>query len=213
MIRWIDKLYEAFVPPIIKFFIDNSVYTLSLYAKKDRLKKYNKLHLACGSNILGGWANIDLNKDREVIRLDLTKPLPIESGTIEYIFSEHFIEHITRDDALLLLRECHRVMKQEGVIRITTPNLQKLITEYSSGNLNEWENVGWAPKTSCQLINEGMRLWGHQFVYDEDELILLLKEAGFQRMKLVTLGESEHNELEQLECRPFHDEIIIEATR
>lgn len=32
-------------------------------------------------------------------------------------------------------------------------------------------------------------------------------------MKVETVGNSEHEELKKLECRPFHDEIIIEATR
>lgn len=213
MKKQLYKLFEQLTPPLIVKLIDSSMYTISLSSKKERLKKYDKLHLACGPNILDGWSNIDLNRDEKIIRLDLTKLLPIANDSIQYIFSEHFIEHITRVEALSLLKECYRVMKKNAVIRITTPNLQKLITEYNSGKLNEWKNVGWLPSTSCKMMNEGMRLWGHQFVYDEDELKLLLQEAGFENIKLVALGKSEHKELEQLECRPFHDEIIIEATR
>lgn len=207
------KLFSALSPPILTYLFKSTVYTVAAPMKRKRLKQYKKLHLGCGSNILDGWANIDYSKDRRIIRLDLTKPLPVEKRSIRYIFSEHFIEHISREDLLSLLRECYRVLKPEGVIRITTPSLRKLISVYRTGQLTEFENVGWIPMSPCQLMNGGMRLWGHKFIYDKDELYNILFEVGFQDVKVETFGNSDHEELEHLECRPFHDELIIEATR
>jgi predicted SAM-dependent methyltransferase len=172
-----------------------------------------QLHLGCGGNLLPGWANVDLDAAAGAIRHDLTGPFPLPPETVKFIYSEHFIEHITRGQALALLRECHRVLAPGGVIRLSTPNLKKLLDEYLAGRTTEWSDVDWHPETTCQMLNEGMRLWGHQFVYDLDELTLLLKEAGFRHVNQAAWRESRHPELKGLECRPFHGEIIVEAIK
>ena len=99
----------------------------------------------------------------------------------------------------------------EGVFRVSTPDLRWLVAQYVSGKLDEWTDVGWVPETSCRLFNEGMRLWGHQFVYDLPELLLTLREAGFSDIRQVKHRESIHSDLVGLECRPWHQELIVEA--
>jgi len=172
-----------------------------------------KLHLGCGKNILSGWANIDVDGPDEVVKWDLTRPLPLATGTIDFIFNEHFIEHITRAEAHQLLSECHRLLTLRGVLRISTPSLQKLIDEYLRNRTTEWVDVGWNPATRCQMFNEGMRSWGHQFLYDKDELLGLLRACGFEEIVEVEWRRSQHEALRNLECRPFHSEIILEATK
>jgi predicted SAM-dependent methyltransferase len=63
------------------------------------------------------------------------------------------------------------------------------------------------------MLNEGLREWGHQFVYDACELGRLLEEAGFREVTQVAWRESTTPALRNLECRPFHGEIICEATK
>jgi predicted SAM-dependent methyltransferase len=181
--------------------------------KKRLLNSQEKLHLACGTNVLPGWVNVDQIDAKDVVKHDLTRPLPLASATITFIFAEHFIEHITREQGLALVRECHRLLKPGGVLRISTPDIKKLIAEYLSGQLDEWRDVQWLPATPCQLLNEGMRQWGHQFVYDEAELITLLREGGFERVQSAAWRQSQHPELSGRECRPYHQEIILEATK
>lgn len=172
-----------------------------------------RLHLGCGKNVLDGWTNVDIEPATGVIRHNLTKPFPLQSKTIQFIYSEHFIEHITREEALALLTESHRLLESGGVIRLSTPDLRKILNEYTANRLTEWLNVGWMPKTPCQMVNEGMRMWGHQFVYDKYELMLLLREAGFEHITQSEWRESNYPELRNLECRPFHGEIIVEAVK
>lgn len=129
------------------------------------------------------------------------------------IFNEHFIEHITRDEGVQFLKECHRVLKPGGAIRISTPDLRWLVAQYISDKLDEWTDVGWLPLTPCQLMNEGMRSWGHQFVYDRSELKAVLQLVGFTKITVVSHLDSTVPELRGLECRPWHQELIIEARR
>jgi predicted SAM-dependent methyltransferase len=177
------------------------------------LAGHTRLHLGCGNNVIAGWANVDADAVDGVIAWDLRRPLPAPDASFDYVFSEHFIEHVTRDEALRLLRECVRVLRPGGVLRTSTPDLRKLVSEYLAGRLDEWRDVAWLPQTPCRLLNEGMRSWGHQFVYDEPELRLLLAEAGFANVERVAWRESTHDALRSLECRPLHDEIIVEARR
>lgn len=180
--------------------------TLSPY----QLRGCDKLHLGSGGRRLPGWANIDITGLRNII-WDLRKPLPLPPGSIRYVYSEHFIEHVSRDQALRLLRNCGHLLAESGVVRISTPNLRQLVADYLAGKPLPLQFEGWSPATPCALLNEGMRLWGHQFVYDEEELVLLLREAGYGDIKRVGWGESEHAELRGLETRPFHGDLIFEA--
>ena len=48
--------------------------------------------------------------------------LPFESSSFGFIYSEHFLEHLTPSLALELLRECHRILKVGGVLRTVVPD-------------------------------------------------------------------------------------------
>ena len=171
-----------------------------------------KLHLGCGPHIKPGWENLDLQPGNGGKQADLTKPLPYLKDSVSYIFSEHFIEHISREQGVKMLKECFRVLKPGGVLRISTPNLEVLVLDYLDNKLTRWGSV-WLPNTRAQLINEGMRSWGHQFLYDIEELTLVLEEAGFQQVNIVSYMKSNDNALSDQEVRPYHEDIIMEAKK
>lgn len=170
-----------------------------------------KLHLGCGTNYIKGWTNVDLDSPMADAHADLRNPLPYGDASVDFIFNEHFLEHITREEGITFLSECRRVLKPVGVFRVSTPDLRWLVAQYVGGQLDEWADVGWVPGTPCRLFNEGMRLWAHKFVYDLPELFGALQEAGFSNVQQVGYRESTHSELVGLECRPWHRELIVEA--
>jgi predicted SAM-dependent methyltransferase len=174
------------------------------------LRGHDKLHLGAGSRQIPGWANLDIS-GRENIIWDLRKPLPLKPGQIRFVYSEHFIEHITRDDALLLLKHAHDALVSDGVLRISTPDLRSIVEHYRRGELMSAAHGNWFPQTPCRMVNEALRLWGHTFVYDEPELRALLAEAGFSAIQRVAHGKSEHPDLRGLETRPDLDDLIFEA--
>lgn len=171
-----------------------------------------KLHLGCGSIHLPGWINIDMEAPEADMHLDLRNPLPFESASVDCVYSEHFIEHVDRDEAVKLLKEVQRVLKPGGVIRLVTPDLRFLCCTYLAGNLDEW-GYSWRPASGARMINEGMRLWGHQFVYDTEELDALLHEGGFTERTYQNWRTSAYSELSGLETRPYHRDLIIEGRK
>jgi predicted SAM-dependent methyltransferase len=175
-----------------------------------KLKKHDKLHLGSGGRIIDGWANIDITGLR-TIPWDLRNPLPLARGQVRLVYSEHFIEHIDRGAAHRLFSRVRDAMVSGGVIRVSTPDLAKLIKDYQAGRVVRMEHGGWFPETPCRMVNECMRLWGHTFIYDEPELVALLGECGFSAIHRVKWGESEQPELRGLESRPDFDDLILEA--
>lgn len=174
------------------------------------LHKYEKLHLGSGSRQLKGWANLDINGRGNLV-WDLRKPLPLEPGKVRFVYTEHFIEHISRADAVRLFSHARKVMAAGGIIRVSTPDLRKLLDDYRNGHVVRMDHGPWYPATPCQMVNEGMRFWGHEFVYDEAELTDVLRESGFEKISRVKWGQSRFPELAGLESRPDFGDLILEA--
>jgi len=186
------------------------VARLRRFRTPSRLKRYDKLHFGSGARRLDGWANLDINGLGSLV-WDLRKPLPLAKAQVRFVYTEHFIEHIERDYAVRLFSHARKVMVTGGVLRISTPDLVKLVDDYRAGQVVRMEHGGWFPETPCRMVNEGMRMWGHTFVYDESELVGLLRECGFKTIERVQWGQSEHPELRNLESRPDFADLIVEA--
>jgi predicted SAM-dependent methyltransferase len=193
--------------------LSTAISTVARRRAARRLANQSRLHLACGTHLLEGWANIDIEGNDGVIKLDLTAPLPVTDSSLEFVFCEHFIEHVTLADACRLLQRIHTALRPGGVLRLSTPDLAVLVEHYQSRRLDTWRDVGWLPATACRLLNEGMHEWGHLFVYDQQELESTLRAAGFSSIRRMPWGVSDHAELSKLECRPDHGELIYEATK
>lgn len=171
--------------------------------------KIRKLHIGCGENLLSGWLNSDLDALGTILSIDATKPFPIENNEFDYVFSEHMIEHIPYAEGLLMLTECFRILKNEGIIRISTPNLPFLIDLYQKDKSNQqieyikWSTDDFIPEVGCYMdtfvINNFMRDWGHHFIYDEKTLRLSLEKAGFVNITRCDLNQSEYAVFKNME--------------
>jgi predicted SAM-dependent methyltransferase len=172
--------------------------------------KIQKLHIGCGNNALDGWLNSNYyTYAPHLIHLDATEPFPLANNEFDYIFSEHMIEHISREDGLLMLNECFRVLKPNGKIRISTPNLSFLVELYQSDKSTlQLEYIKWAtdifiPHVGAHedtyVINNFVRDWGHSFIYDEKTLRSSLEKAGFTNITKCELNQSDSDVFRNLE--------------
>ena len=171
-----------------------------------------KLNLGSGKHPFEGWDNLDLVDHPGVIKTDLSKPLAYANDSVDFAYSEHFLEHLTRAQGLAFLKEIKRVLKPGGIFRIVVPDLKLLCQKYLKGDFSGIPGC-WEPKTPAQMINEGFREWGHQFMYDDLELLLVTSEAGFTMAKLNEYRQSDHPELQNIELRPFNGELILEVIK
>jgi predicted SAM-dependent methyltransferase len=163
------------------------------------------LNVGSGNHPLPGFLNIDVVPQAD-LRHDLSKGLPFSDGTVDGVFSEHFLEHLTQAQGLAFLRECRRVLKPGGVARIAMPDLDELVRRYGS---TDWRGdgdmfkLGWHwVDNRCEMLNIGMREWGHQWVYNEEELRLAGQRAGLSARERMPWGESNIEKFRGLEYRP-----------
>ncbi len=165
-----------------------------------------KLHLGAGPIRLAGWLDTDIVGGDA--HLDLGRPLPLPSDTFHYAFGEHVIEHIAETAIPGLLRELHRVLRPGGVLRLTTPDLRKLIALYEDRNpeMDRARYAAWFAGVTgkdathaAQILNDQLRLWGHRHVFDEPELTARLHAAGFASVERREPLESPHPALRDLE--------------
>ena len=71
-----------------------------------------KLHLGCGPVHKEGWINVDLFGEPDLM-LDLREPLPLEDGSCQVIYSEHFFEHVDYPaGAQRILADCLRLLSR-----------------------------------------------------------------------------------------------------
>ncbi|MBA7607241.1 hypothetical protein ES703_14399 [subsurface metagenome] len=92
-----------------------------------------RLHIGSGTVRLDGWLNTDILPTAPLF-LDETQPLPLRDDTVRYIFCKHFLEHISRHAAFQFLKESFRVLHTEGILRISTPDVEALAREYLAGS-------------------------------------------------------------------------------
>jgi predicted SAM-dependent methyltransferase len=165
-----------------------------------------RLHLGAGPHRLQGWLNSDLVAGP--VHLDLARPLPLPDGAFAYVFAEHVIEHLAEQAGAALLVELHRVARPGGVVRLTTPDLRKVIALYEDRNpvvaRDDYASylatqTGKSYEQPCRLFNDYLRLWGHRYVYDEDDLTSKCMAAGFAEVVRREPGESVHAMLRGIE--------------
>lgn len=154
-----------------------------------------KLHVGCGPQVLDGWINVDNQPYPGVDQvLDVREAFPFSN--LQFIYAEHFIEHLPYDDAVKFLRNCRQALRDDGVMRISTPNLDWVwITQYHYGS---WQSESEKVK-DCFWINRGFHGWGHRFLYNKAALKETLHDAGFAEVVLRRYGESSHPELNGVE--------------
>ena len=173
------------------------------------------LHVGCGSVHLDGWINIDLESPVADVKHDLRQPLPYPDGSVDLIYNEHFIEHLNIPDGLIFMRECHRVLKSGGILRLATLDLSHVAFRY----FFRWKDQDWITRYNCdwlqtpaEMINLVFRAWEHKFIYDAQELNRRLREAGFTMVKRKKLNKSKHVQLRGRETRK-DSKLIMEATK
>lgn len=122
--------------------------------------------------------------------LDVRDGLPFEA--VEYIYAEHFIEHLTHDAGIRFLAECRAALNGSGVLRISTPNLDWVWS-------TQYHRPSQDAVRDCFAINKSFRGWGHQFLYNLETLTAALRDVGFADVRVCLYGESERPALENLE--------------
>lgn len=139
-----------------------------------------KLHLGCGSKILSGYVNTDIeNWSSKCDCVVDARNLPFVDNSFTEVYSRQMLEHIQPYDTMQVLREMYRVGSK---VKISVPDIERIC-------------IGWLVDKTVQENEALNNIWGtvykggkrfvrreHKTGFTFDRLKRLLKEAGFRRV-------------------------------
>lgn len=170
-----------------------------------------------------GWVVTNVNA---VTRnyLDATSRWPLEDASVEYVYADNMIEHITLGMAREMLAEAYRCMVPGGVIRLITPDIRAHVEMYLAGRASldtpaaqTYKSFGLDVEHPIDLVRIPIGSFGHHegYVYDFETLDAELTRAGFHSTTRCELGTSAHPPLADLDQRGDEGgaQIAVEATR
>ncbi|MFD5105020.1 class I SAM-dependent methyltransferase [Streptomyces cinereoruber] len=148
-----------------------------------------------GAHRIDGFFNIDVVPPADLL-WDVREGLPLHDGSVETLFSEHFLEHVDYPiSAKEYAREAHRVLVPGGRLITGVPDAAFVLARYPAGPEDAQEMIErWYGKRTCRadintyldLINYVFRdqdddpnYTPHHWAYDLDKLRQLFAEAGF----------------------------------
>ena len=200
LIRWTRSLFGV-TPETLsrKYFSKMQPWLIKNYMSQPGLKK---LQIGAQSNSIEGWLNVDLEpKEEHVVYMDATKPFPFKSNSVDYVFSEHMIEHVSFEEADFMLSECMRILKPEGKIRLATPNIltvanilidpdhsdhQVYIKHYHDRFMDRS-----LPIDPVYVVNKLFYSFDHRFIHGSSTLNYLLSKHGFKTIEEFPVGKSD----------------------
>jgi len=140
------------------------------------------------------WINIDVldlmgyaQRQGYIFKqMDVRQGLPYSDESVSLIYASHLIEHLSEGEGESFLKECYRVVKPNGLIRISTPNLRLLVYKYQRGEMGEFDDINLpcerAESQAAKLFE--LTLKGHATVYDGESLIGLMERIGFEAKEM-----------------------------
>lgn len=149
----------------------------------------------------------------DILVHDITDKLPFDDASVEYLYSSHMLEHIPRYDALEFVRECHRVLEDDGWIRIVVPDLRELAERYVAGDTKFFANE--EGPIADRFMQRNMFHDFHEWGYDAESLAALLAEGGFDQSAIHhrTYREGEVPNLDTIETHEPPKSVYVEAQK
>jgi predicted SAM-dependent methyltransferase len=151
------------------------------------VRSRNYLDIGCGSNLHPDFINLNYEWLRGIdICWDVSRGLPLPERSVKGVFTEHCLEHLPLATGDRVLKECYRVLKPGGTLRIVVPDGELYLSEYArivagdDGHLpfsdgDEYRGI----YTPIMSVNRIFGRFGHRFIYDYETLSELLSRQGF----------------------------------
>lgn len=181
---------------IISKVVREIIYHTSAKKRWRKLANSSFVKIELGSGTKSGkdgWITVDLS-GADII-WDLRRGIQMPDESVDRIYSSHLLEHIPYQQLIPFLRECRRVMKFDAEFSVCVPNFRLYVDAYKKKKLfrsrNTWWQFGVVDTGSCidQLNYMAYMLNEHKYMFDEENLINTLLQAGFSNVQLREFDE------------------------
>ncbi len=132
--------------------------------------------------------NIEFNRDNNIQFANATKKFRFRSNSVDILYTSHMLEHLSRNSATHFIKECHRVLKKGGILRIVVPDLKKYFNEYLiDQDADKFLETSLLVAPSCESIKSKLLFFligyrHHQWMYDAQSLKKLILNNGFNKV-------------------------------
>ena len=84
-----------------------------------------KLHLGCGKRYIPGFVHVDLANFKHIdFKRDVKDLSCFKSNSADLIYACQVLEYFDVDEINVVLKEWRRVLKKDGVLRLSVPNFK-----------------------------------------------------------------------------------------
>jgi len=166
------------------------------------------------------WRNLDLHSKYDIRKKLLSE---FEDDSVDVIYTAHFIEHLEYKVVFKLLTDCYRVLKPKGLIRITVPDVDKILELYEFGTIETLREASAyyraRPNVSFKRAVKSMLGFdnnpkGHKSYHSKNslKLILMLSEFKSENIRFMSFCKSQIEELEEPSVRPTNKSFLGPVT-
>ena len=213
--RRLRGLMQLPTPEILAAWYRKRRRTVSVLPNAKRLDRSAKpstplrINVCCGPVKLPGYINIDIDPGADLV-MDFTKDLfPFPDASAEIVVCMSAINFFTRERALEIIRDVHRVLHPGGIVRFGVQDLRTLAQKYlcrdrdffhqrlSDGTIR-FPGETFADKFGLWYLRSGFG----KYVYDFESLALLFDRAGFIEIENRKHCESALPEIDTIDNRP-----------
>jgi len=134
-----------------------------------------------------------------------------DDDSARYIYASHLLEHLEYPaEALDFAKQCHRVLKPGGALRIIVPGIEKIIGAYVRDDraffeIQEQMHPSWCTTKLEHLMYALQQDGKHKYGYDFETMKKLLLEAGFEKIARSDCNKSEIDDL-RIDYRAWKDD-------
>jgi len=165
----------------------------------------------CGAGLLDEnynsfWENVKL--------VDIRKRLPYSNFSVDYIYCSHVLEHFSPRETYEILKDCKRVLKKKGILRVVLPDLDKIIKNYKNPDDFNNEFFGYEKKLYESFFGRIKEKFirPHVWMYNVESFKKVLGNCGFGNIKICSYRKGKCKDINSLDKPIYRDlSFYIEA--
>lgn len=157
---------------------------------------------------VGTPERMNLDAEPNYIDCDLSKGIPFGDNEVDGLFCSHMLEHLKPREGIAFFRECKRVLKEGGVLRISVPDAEFMMQCEIAGieYCNEYRPEGMSFTEHVLGFPEHMQVTTYWSVY------FFYWVAGFKKIEKRFYQKSPVPKLAELDNRPTFS-LFMEGTK
>lgn len=190
--KYIIRTFFPFLVPAIRALKLKFKHNQSRLKIKNLLKQGRDICIELGAGDVKGqgeWLTVDITQNADVC-WDLRFGIPFPDNTVSKIYSSHFFEHLTFNEGQILLKECRRVLKVDGIFLINVPDARWYVEEYLKPSRPGDDSVlsylpAYNRSSRIDFLNYIAYLDGHhKYMFDSENVLSVMTLSGLNNARL-----------------------------